>query len=130
MHATKLTPILTVEAIEPCLPFWLDRLGFTKTTEVPHEDRLGFAILQKDGIEVMYQTLDSIAADAPSLAAGMPKGGSILFIEVDDIDAIETAMAGADIVVPRRRTFYGAEEIFAREPGGHLVGFAQFAKKA
>jgi hypothetical protein len=35
-------------------------------------------------------------------------------------------MAGADIVVPRRSTFYGADEVFAREPGGHIVGFAEF----
>jgi len=129
MNVKKLTPILTVDAIEPCLPFWLDRLGFTKTTEVPHEDRLGFAILERDGIEVMYQTIDSVAADLPALAS-LPRGGSILFIEVDDITAIERAMAGADIVVPRRSTFYGAEEVFAREPGGHLVGFAEFPDRA
>jgi uncharacterized glyoxalase superfamily protein PhnB len=125
MNVKKLTPILTVDAIEPCLPFWLDRLGFTKTTEVPHEDRLGFVILERDGIEVMYQTIDSVAADLPALAS-LPRGGSILFIEVDDIGAIEKAMAGADIVVPRRSTFYGADEVFAREPGGHIVGFAEF----
>jgi uncharacterized glyoxalase superfamily protein PhnB len=129
MNVKKLTPILIVDAIEPCLPFWLDRLGFTKTTEVPHEDRLGFAILERDGIEVMYQTIDSVAADLPALAS-LPRGGSILFIEVDDITAIEKAMAGADIVVPRRSTFYGAEEVFAREPGGHLVGFAEFPDRA
>ena len=125
MNVKKLTPILIVDAIEPCLPFWLDRLGFTKTTEVPHEDRLGFVILERDGIEVMYQTIDSVAADLPALAS-LPRGGSILFIEVDDITAIERAMAGADIVVPRRSTFYGADEVFAREPGGHIVGFAEF----
>lgn len=125
MNTTKLTPILTVDEIEPCLPFWVDRLGFTKTTEVPHEDRLGFVILEKAGIEVMYQTMASVTADLPALAS-LPRGGSILFIEVDDIDAIQAAMAGADIVVPRRSTFYGAEEIFVREPGGHIVGFAQF----
>jgi hypothetical protein len=77
----------------------------------------------------MYQTIDSVAADLPALAS-LPRGGSILFIEVDDITAIERAMAGADIVVPRRSTFYGAEEVFAREPGGHLVGFAEFPDRA
>jgi len=30
-------------------------------------------------------------------------------------------------VVPRRTTFYGADEIFVRAPGGHTVGFAAFA---
>jgi hypothetical protein len=122
----KLTPILIVDAIEPCLPFWLDRLGFTRTTEVQHEGRLGFVILERDGIEVMYQTFDSVRADLPALAEATPHGGSILFIEVDDIAAIEKALDGAEILVPRRSTFYGAEEVFAREPGGHMVGFAEF----
>ena len=128
MKPRKLTPILIVDAIEPCLPFWLDRLGFTKTTEVPHDDRLGFVILERDGIEVMYQTFDSVRADIPLLAETTPHGGSVLFIEVDDIAAIEEALVGAEIVVPRRSTFYGAEEVFAREPGGHMVGFAEFSK--
>jgi hypothetical protein len=52
----KLTPVLMVDAIEPCLPLWVDRLGWNKTVEVPEGDRLGFVILEKDGAEVMYQT--------------------------------------------------------------------------
>jgi len=129
MSLKKITPILNVKEIESCLPFWVERLGFTKTTEVPHEDRIGFVILEKEGYEVMYQTTESVAADLPSLAS-LPVGGSILFIEVGDIAAIEAAMDGVEIVVPRRRTFYGADEIFYREPGGHIVGFAEFGSAA
>jgi hypothetical protein len=121
---SKLTPILLVDAIEPCLPFW-DKLGFTKTTEVPEGDKLGFVILEKGGIEVMLQTLHSVEADVPSMA-NIPRGGSVLFIEVKDIGAIEKAMEGYETLVPRRKTFYGADELFVREPGGHAVGFAQF----
>lgn len=120
----KLTPILAVEAIEPALPFWVDALGFAKTTEVPHGDALGFVILEKDGREVMLQTVASMEADVPAIAP--PAGGSCLFVEVDDLDAIERAVEGFDVVVPRRSTFYGAEEIYVREPGGNIVGFAEF----
>ena len=60
MKMNRLTPVLMVEAIEPCLPFWVDRLGFSKTVEVPHGDRLGFAILVRDGVELMYQTRASV----------------------------------------------------------------------
>lgn len=27
-----------------------------------------------------------------------------------------------------RKTAYGAEELWMREPGGHIVGFAEFPK--
>jgi hypothetical protein len=30
------------------------------------------------------------------------------------------------VVVPRRVAPYGAHEVFVREPGGHIVGFAAF----
>ena len=122
----KLTPILTVESIEPCLPFWTEALGFARTVEVPHGDSLGFVILVRDGIEVMLQTVRSMEADVPSVAP--PPGGSVLFIEVTDLSAVERAVAGHELLVPRRRTFYGADEIFVREPGGNVVGFAQFGE--
>ncbi len=120
----KLAPVLVVDAIEPCLPFWTDRLGFTRTVEVPEGDRLGFVILAKDGVEVMYQSRESVRKDIPALANG-PAGGANLYIEVDDVAAVERAVKGAEIVVPRRKTFYGADEIGVREPGGNAVIFGQ-----
>lgn len=127
MSMKKLTPILVVEEIEPVLPFWTERLGFEKTVEVPHDDRIGFVILQKDGLEVMYQSRASVAADVPAVLDGGPlRGAGALFIEVDDIDAVERALEGITPVVPRRKTFYGATEIFVRDPAGNLVGFAEF----
>ena len=120
----KLSPVLVVDAIEPCLPFWTDRLGFSKTVEVPEGDRLGFVILAKDGVEVMYQSRDSVRKDIPPLADA-PAGGTNLYIEVADVAAVERAVKGQEIVVPRRKTFYGADEIGVREPGGNAVIFAQ-----
>ena len=120
----KLSPVLTVEAIEPCLSFWVDRLGFTRVAEVPDGDRLGFVILQKDGIEVMYQSRESVRKDIPALA-DVPAGGTNLYIDVADVAAVERAVKGVEIVVPRRKTFYGADEIGVREPGGNAVIFGQ-----
>jgi catechol 2,3-dioxygenase-like lactoylglutathione lyase family enzyme len=129
MNVTSITPILYVEEIEPCVPFWTERLGFTKAVDVPEGDRSGFVILQRDKMQVMYQTRASVQNDVPSIA-DTPMRGSILFIEVDDIDAVERAVAGAEVVVPRRRTFYGADELFVRDPAGNLIGFAEFKEAA
>jgi len=117
----RITPILLVDEIEPCLAFW-DALGFEKTAEVPHEGRLGFAILEKSGLEIMYQTRASVAADIPALADA-PGQGTFLFLEVMDLDATIEAIAGAPVVFPRRKTFYGMDEICVREPGGNVVTF-------
>jgi membrane peptidoglycan carboxypeptidase len=121
----KLTPVLFVEEIEPALPFWIDRLGFEKTAEVAEGDRLGFVILKRDAVEIMYQTRESVQNDIPELA-GAPMRGTFLFIEVADLDAIARALEGITPVVPRRKTFYGADELIVREPAGNVVTFAQF----
>jgi uncharacterized glyoxalase superfamily protein PhnB len=120
----KLSPVLVVDAIEPCLSFWTDRLGFAKVAEVPDGDRLGFVILAKDGVEVMYQSRESVRKDIPKLA-NVPAGGTSLYIDVADVAAIEKAVKGLEVVVPRRKTFYGADEIGVREPGGNAVIFGQ-----
>jgi uncharacterized glyoxalase superfamily protein PhnB len=127
MRVKKITPLLYVDEIEPVLAFWTAKLGFAVTTEIPEGDALGFVMLARDDVEVMYQTRASVESDLPSMA-DTPMGGTVLFVEVDDLDAIETALEGVDLVVPRRTTFYGSQEVWVREPAGNLVGFAQFAE--
>jgi hypothetical protein len=120
----KITAVLIVESIEKSLPFWTDRMGFTKTVEVPEEGRLGFAILVRDGAELMLQTIESVCKDAPQF---MPKAQSNnvgLFIEVEDFADILKRLEGYPIALPERTTFYGMREIGVFEPSGHTVIFA------
>jgi uncharacterized glyoxalase superfamily protein PhnB len=84
-----------------------------------------FASVQHGNVEVMYQTRASVVEDHPAMAAELGGRSIVLFIQVDDLDAVEKAVAGAPVVKPRHKTFYGSEEIYVREPGGHTVGFAQ-----
>ena len=121
----RITTVLPVGAIEPCLPFW-EAVGLVRTVEVSHGDALGFVILAGHGVELMLQTQASIADDVPQLAGEAAPGQGFLFIEVADIDAVERALDGQPMLYPRRTTFYGATEIGYREPGGHAVTFAQF----
>jgi uncharacterized glyoxalase superfamily protein PhnB len=123
MKVNKVTPILVVDAIEPALPFWHGQLGFEKVVEVPHEGRLGFVLLARDGHEVMLQTRASIAADVAAVAALDP--ACAIYCDVDSLDAAIEAAKGAEVLVPRRTTFYGAEEIWVRDPTGAIVGFAE-----
>jgi uncharacterized glyoxalase superfamily protein PhnB len=124
---SQITPVLFVERIEPSAHFWQQRLGFARTIEVPGEHGLAFAAFSDGSLEVMYQTYASGAEDVAALAAAQRQGPSFLFVQVADIDAIAAALQGIEIVMPRRTTFYGATEIGYREPGGHIVTFAQFA---
>lgn len=125
MNLKKVTPVLFAKEIEPCLKFWVERLGFAKTIDVPDGDKLAFAILQKGGIELMYQTYASAEKDVSTLSPEVRKGPSFLYVEVENLDEINSAMPGAEVVMPVRTTFYGAKEIGIRDPAGHIITFAQ-----
>jgi hypothetical protein len=118
----KLTPVLIVDEIEPCVDFWVERLGFAKTVEVPEGEKLGFVILVKDGVEIMYQSRASALNDVPAIGAA--SSSSNLYIEVAALEPILERLGGVPVVVPRRKAPYGADEIFVREPGGNVIGFA------
>jgi catechol 2,3-dioxygenase-like lactoylglutathione lyase family enzyme len=118
----KITPNLIVDSVEEGLRFWVDRLGFSKTVELPHEDRLGFVILKRGQVELMLQSRASMSKDVPSLADGPHR--SMVYIEVADLGPIRKALEGWPLVVPERTTFYGAREIIVKDPGGHLVFFS------
>ena len=124
----KSTPVLIVDTIEPSLPFWQERLGFARPVEVPDGERLGFVILTNGAVEIMYQTSASVAKDSPAHSAAFHDDKTFLFVEVDDIDALASALKGFEIVMPRRETCYGSREIGYREPGGHFVTFAQMKR--
>ena len=47
MNVKRITPVLLVNEIEPLIPFWVDRLGFTKTVEVPDGNKLGLLPFRK-----------------------------------------------------------------------------------
>ena len=121
--------VFIVDAVEPCIAFWVERFGFTADNLVPgSEGKLIFASVKRDGIEVMYQTKASVLAENPAAAAELAGRSALLFITVSDVDATERAALGSPMVKARHKTFYGSTEFYVREPGGNVIGFAQFAK--
>ena len=124
----KITPVLIVDRIEPLLPLW-DALGFARAAEVPHGDALGFVILTRDGVEIMYQTFDSVRGDEANVLEGARAiGASAVFIEVADLDALKAQIPnGTEIIVDSRKTFYGSTETIIRDAVGNVITFAQFA---
>ncbi len=125
MKVTRITPVLFAASIEPCVKFWTERLGFQKTAEVPEGNTLGFAILQKDGVELMYQSYASADKDNASTGPLVRQGPSFLYVEVSDLDAVVSAMKGIEPAIPLRTTFYGMREMGVKDPAGHIVMFAE-----
>jgi uncharacterized glyoxalase superfamily protein PhnB len=126
----SVAPVLIVEHVEPTRAFFRDRLGFAEVASVPHEDTIGFVMLEKDGVVVMVQSHASVIADVGHDAARAVnetisgRGAVGLYVRVSNVELVVPAVADADVIVPLRKTFYGMHEITIREPGGHAVTFA------
>lgn len=125
IEVKKITAILFAEELEPCIRFWTERMGFQKTAEVPEGDKIGFVMLEKNGLELMYQSFASAEKDNAATGVAVRRGPSFLYIEVADIDAAQAATKGAEIVMPVRTTFYHAKEFGIKDPVGHYLIFAQ-----
>jgi len=126
MNVKRITPVLFVPEVEPCVKFWVERMGFQKTAEVPDGDKLAFAMLQKGSVELMYQSYASADKDVAAISQVVRKGPTFLYVEVDRLDDAIAASKGAEVVMPVRDTFYGSREIGIKDPAGHFVTFAEF----
>jgi uncharacterized glyoxalase superfamily protein PhnB len=126
MNVKKITAILFVEQVDPCVQFWVERFGFEKAAEVPEGNQLAFAMLQKANVELMYQSYASADQDIGAISQAVRKGPTFLYLEVDNLDETIAAVKDAEVVMPKRTTFYGSTEIGIKDPAGHFITFAQF----
>ncbi|HVN18748.1 MAG TPA: VOC family protein, partial [Dongiaceae bacterium] len=131
VNVKKITPVLFAQEIEACAKFWVERFGFQKTAEVPDGDKLAFIMLQKGNLELMYQSYASADKDVgTTISQVVRKGPTFLYVEVDNLEETIKAVEGTEVVMPKRKTFYGSTEIGIKDPAGHYVTFAEFAVPA
>jgi uncharacterized glyoxalase superfamily protein PhnB len=122
----KLTPNLMVEDVARTLAFYRETLGFEVVTTLPEQEPFDFAIVQRDGVELMFQSRPSLSENVPALS-GSPIGASQTFyIEVTDIrDLYESLREKVEIVVDFHTTFYGTQEFYFRDINGYILSFSE-----
>ena len=117
----KSTPILHVKAVEPSLKFWNERFGFKTTIQVPEGDHIGFAAIDNDSVELMYQTYEGMKSDDSNpLARAVEQGPSFIFMEVMDINTVTGALKGAEIVQEFTRRFMAQKKLLPGSPEATL----------
>lgn len=124
----KLTPNLMVESIEEALEFYRDVLGFNVVHTVPGDDSLNFAILNHGNVELMLQARKSMREDVPQVAELEGSPPLILYLDVDGIEELHDRIQDkVEVLLPMRKTFYGMNEFYVRDPFGFFLGFAERA---
>lgn len=122
----KLTPNLMVESVDQTIAFYREVLGFAVLTTVGEEGALDFVILQRDSIEIMFQSRKSLSENVPALT-GSPIGASQTFyIEVAGVKTLYEQLKGkVEIVVDLHTTFYGTEEFYFKDINGYILSFSE-----
>jgi threonine dehydrogenase-like Zn-dependent dehydrogenase len=127
MKIASATPVLFADRVEPTRDFFA-RVGFEVAFDVPEGDRVGFAMVTRDGVNVMIETRGNANEPAALQALSRESRRAVVFVEVDDLEAVIAALRGAKIAVERHTTFYKSDEVTFEEPGGNLVTFAKLDK--
>ena len=95
------------------------------TVRVPDQGPLVFTILAGPAAEIMLQTRASLAEDLPAVAERKPT--HLLYGDVASLADATQTLPEATVLVPQRKTFYGANEIWFELPGGMILGLAEHA---
>jgi lactoylglutathione lyase len=122
----KLTPNMMVEDVNATVDFYRDVLGFDLVMTVPDSGRFDWALVRRDGIEMMFQTRASLSGDLPAFA-DRPLGGALTFyLDVEGIDALYRQLqARVAVVKELHETFYGTREFAIEDVNGFILTFAE-----
>jgi hypothetical protein len=127
MKVNSATPVFLVDRVEASRDFF-KRAGFEVTVEIPAGKGVGFALMVRDGVQMMLQTRGNEHEPASMQVLTRLSRHAAVFIEVDNIEAVIGMLEGERVIVERHTTFYGSDELTYQEPGGNFVTFAKFAK--
>jgi catechol 2,3-dioxygenase-like lactoylglutathione lyase family enzyme len=116
-------PVFRVASVARSMVWYEDVLGFSPDPVGPPDDP-SFAILRRDGVELMLQRVRAgVGGPRSATIAG---GGWDVYIRVDDLqrlyDAIRTKVPGVGPIAVR---VYGCKEFELADPDGHMVVFGQ-----
>ena len=87
-----------------------------------------YAMLSKDGVEVMFQRSDSFKRDLV-FAEDLPIGASVSFyMEIEGFDDFYNRVKDKAETTTPKTTWYGMKEFYMKDPNGYILGFASRAK--
>jgi uncharacterized glyoxalase superfamily protein PhnB len=122
----SLSPNLIAGSVNASVEFYSKYFGFKLVASVPETGTYGWAMVERDGITVMFQSLKSLQEDMPSLK--FDKKGSIgtFFIKMKGIEELYDSLKGKlDFALEWRVTFYGMKEFGVKDPDGYYLIFAE-----
>jgi len=115
-----------VEDVAQTLAFYQNTLGFKVMMTLPEAAPFDFAIVSRDGVELMFQSRQSLSKNVPALTGSSIGASQTFYIEVTGIsDLYQELRDQVEIVVDLHTTFYGTQEFYFRDPNGYILSFTE-----
>jgi len=129
MIISRMTPNLMVEDVNKTIDFYKTLLDFEVVATKPDTGIPEFAILSKDGVELMIQKRESFIGEMPHLCNNAIGGTFALYIDVEDLNQVyERAKKSCEILHEPHDTFYGSKEFICKDINGYTLTFAMFVE--
>jgi uncharacterized glyoxalase superfamily protein PhnB len=125
----SLAPNVIVDDVNQAVDYYKGNLGFTLIVSVPETGQLNWAMVMRDGVTMMFQSLPSIQEDLPTLKITQKGSLGTFFIEMEGIEALYNEVsAKVKIASAMRTTFYGKKEFTIEDLNGYFITFAEEVK--
>ena len=112
-------PVLRVASVARSMAWYEDVLGFSADPVGPPDDP-AFAILRRDGVELMLQKVRAGVGEPRS--AAIAGGGWDVYLRVDDVQALHDAIrTKAPGIGPIEVRVYGCRECVLTDPDGYAL---------
>lgn len=123
----SLSPNLLVGSVNRAVDFYVTNFQFKLVVSVPESGTLNWAMVERDGVTLMFQTLESMKEDMPSLNIESKGGLGTFFVKMVGIDELYREAKSKKLTIPvdMRTTFYGMKEFTIQDPDGYFVTFAE-----
>jgi uncharacterized glyoxalase superfamily protein PhnB len=125
----SLSPNVIADDVNKTTDYYTRVLGFTLIASVPETGVYNWAMVQRDGITMMFQSLKSIQEDMPSLNIQSKGSLGTFYIRMKGVDEFYKELKGSvELGHDLRTTFYGMKEFTIKDLNGYYLTFAEEVK--
>lgn len=123
----SIVPNLMVEDVQVSINFYQKILGFSIITSVLNEQNgLQFALLAKDGFNLMVQERTNFIKEYPILDTNKVQPSISLYIQMNNLESFyDELKAKYTILSEMHTTFYGSNEFAIVDNSGYVLTFAE-----
>lgn len=126
MKLLTLTPNIMVEDVNATAAYYNELFGFEVIMKIPEEGIYDWAMIQKDEVSLMLQSVKSLTEEYDLFMKKGIGGSLTFFITMNNIDELfEKVKDKVKIIKGLEVTFYGMKEFTIEDLNGYIVTFAE-----